>query len=199
MGRADDGPLVQPLLANHRQEQGLAPVVPVYLIPGLQLLAPDQGAEAGGLGLDDGVVHALPLGLAGVQEGFVALAVGLYLLPFASRQTVIPVFGGEKEFLPQLLGGGLFLFFLHGNHPSCKIFVKSARARWAKVSTVSASVLSKVSSQRSWNQALGFWAATRRRAYSSEIPSRAMIRFTRSSSGAVTATVRWQWFTKEPL
>lgn len=36
---------------------------------------------------------------------------------------------------------------------------------------MSASVLSKVSSQRSWNQALGFWAATRRRAYSSEIVS----------------------------
>ena len=37
----------------------------------------------------------------------------------------------------------------------------------------------------------GFCAASRRRAYSSPMPSRAMMRRTRTSSGAATATVQW--------
>ena len=121
VGRPDDGPLVQPLPADHRQEEGLAPVVAIDLVPGLELLPPDQGAEAGGLGLGDGVVHALPLDLPGVQEGLVPLAVGLDLLLLPGRQAVVAVLGGEEELLPLLLGQGLFFLIVHGNHPSCKI------------------------------------------------------------------------------
>ena len=163
VGRPDHRPLVQALLADHRQQEGLAPVVPVHLVPGPEFLPPDQGAEPGGFRQADGIVHALPLGLALIQKGLIAGAIGLDVLLLPRGQTVITVGGREEEVFFPLLEQRRFFFLVH-YLLSSNICWKSARARWAKVSTVSVSVLSKVSSQCAWNQALGFWAATRIRA-----------------------------------
>ena len=113
VGRADDGALRQALLPDHSQHNGLAAIIIVDLVTGLELLAPDQGPEPGGFRLGDGVGHAFPLDLAFVQEGLVARAVVLNGLLLAVRQTVVAVGGAEKQGVPLLLGRGLFVFF-HG-------------------------------------------------------------------------------------
>ena len=113
VGRADDGALVQALLPDHGQHDGLAAVVVIDLVAGLELLAPDQRPEPGGFRLGHSIGHALALDLAFVQEGLVARAVILDGLLLAVGQAVIAVGGAEKQGVPLLLGRGLFVFF-HG-------------------------------------------------------------------------------------
>ena len=110
VGRPDHRPLVQALLADHRQQEGLAPVVPVHLVPGPEFLPPDQGAEPGGFRQADGIVHALPLGLALIQKGLIAGAIGLDVLLLPRGQTVITVGGSERRGLFSAAGAASVLF-----------------------------------------------------------------------------------------
>ena len=98
MGGGDLDALVQLFLPHHGQQQHLAPVVLVDLVPGLQRHAPHVGLEALGLRQPDALGDALPLGLPGVQKGLVALAVRVHGLPVAGGQPVIAVL-----LLPQYL------------------------------------------------------------------------------------------------
>ena len=101
MSRRDLRALRQGLLADNRQQQHLAPVVQVHLVSSLQLHAPTVGVESLLLRQADTLADALPLGLAGVQEGLVALAVAVHSLPLLSGHPVIAVLlFGEKGLLP---------------------------------------------------------------------------------------------------
>ena len=75
VGGGDGHALIQRRGADDGQVDAAAPVHPVYLGAGLELHAPLEGDKAGGLGQLHRIVHAVPLRLALVQEGFVALAV----------------------------------------------------------------------------------------------------------------------------
>ena len=113
VGSADVGPLAQALLADDRQHNGLAPVHPVDLVPGLQLLAPDQRPEPGVLRQGNGTVHALTLSLACVQKLLIAGAVGLHCLILPVQQTVITVLPVIEQGTAQLLSPAQFLKIVH--------------------------------------------------------------------------------------
>ena len=114
VGGPDVHALLQALPAHHRQHDGLAPVHPVHLVPGLQIHAPLVLPEAGGLRQGHSPVHALPLGLARVQKLLVAGAVGLHGLQLLPVHPVIAVFLVIAQGLPQLIAPALFLV-LHGS------------------------------------------------------------------------------------
>ena len=117
VGGSDGHALIQRRGADHGQAEGPAPVHPVHLGPGLELHAPLHGDKAGGLGQLYRVVHAVPLRLAPVQEGFIALAV-VGNRPLRGLVHHIPaVFLLVQQRLPQLLARR---FLFHVKCPPCK-------------------------------------------------------------------------------
>ena len=113
VGRPDVDPVLQAFPAHHGQHDGLVPVHLVDPVPGLQLHPPDIGPEAGGLRLGDGPVHALPLGLARVQELLVAGAVRLQRRALLRVQPVPAVLPLIDQGPAELLAPGQFFFFTH--------------------------------------------------------------------------------------
>ena len=99
----------QVLAADFHQHHALAAIAAIYLVAGLELHAPLIGDEALGLGQLDGVVGALPLGLAVVQILLVGLAIGLHGFQGSLVHQVIAVFGAGE----QLFALGLH-FVCHG-------------------------------------------------------------------------------------
>ena len=89
----------QVLAADFHQHHALAAIAAIYLVTGLELHAPLIGDKALGLGQLDGVVGALPLGLAVVQILLVGLAIGLHGFQGSLVHQVIAVFdAGEQLF-----------------------------------------------------------------------------------------------------
>ena len=101
VGSANVGAFGKGLSADDGQHDALAPVVHIDLPAGLQSHSGLVGHEAPGLGQGHGVIHAVPLGLAVVQEAAVVGAVGLQRLLFSGRQTVPAVLGLIEKFVAQ--------------------------------------------------------------------------------------------------
>ncbi len=111
VSRTDVDALAERGIAHHSQHDSLAPVDPVELVAGLDGHATDKGLEAPLLGLADGLVHALTLGLAGVQVLLIVLTVRLHGGLVLRRQAVVAVLGlVEQGLTAQLTQGLLFLF-----------------------------------------------------------------------------------------
>ena len=108
--------LRQTLLADDCQEQHLAPVVQIHLVPGLQLHAAGISLEALLLGKTDALADALALRFSGVQIRLVGRAVGVHGLALPGGHPVITVFLLRQQFLFPFLRIH-DLHFLHSKIP----------------------------------------------------------------------------------
>ena len=111
MGGADVGALAHRLRADDSDQEALAPVVHIDLIPGLDLHAGDGGLEAVGLGGLGCPGSGLPLGLAGIHKGCIALAIFVHGLPLFGSVFAIAILGGIQQGFAQFVCG-------HGVPPS---------------------------------------------------------------------------------
>ena len=112
MSGADIGTLGKALLAHDGQNDALFAVDIIYLIAGVQGHTGREGLEAvvfGGLG---GPGSGLPLGLAGVHEGGVALAVSLHLGPLGLVDAGVAVLGGSQKLAAEFVSGHKKVSFL---------------------------------------------------------------------------------------
>ena len=105
MGGADIGALGQRFGADHRQGDGLIPVVVVDFVTGLHLHTGSKGLVAPVLRLPDSPGGGFPLGLAGVHKGHIAAAVGVHLLPLFRGNTGVAVLGSHQKRLPEFISG----------------------------------------------------------------------------------------------
>ena len=101
MRRADVGALGEGLLADDGQHDPLAAVVHVDLLAGGKIHAGHVGDEAPRLGQLHGVVHAVALGLAVVEEVHVGLAVGFHFLDFGLGEPIQAMLGFVEQFVAQ--------------------------------------------------------------------------------------------------
>ena len=92
VGRTDVRALGERLLADDHEHDGLAAVIPVEFVAGLNLHAGLVFNKASGLCLADGGKDAFALGLRAVQKRLVRLAIGVQLGLFVLCQAVIAVF-----------------------------------------------------------------------------------------------------------
>ena len=101
--RADVRAVGQIFLADDSQHDGLAAVIPVELVAGLNLHAGLVFDKASGLRLADGGKDAFALGLRAVQKRLVRLAIGVQLGLFVLCQAVIAVFRLVEKLLSLFL------------------------------------------------------------------------------------------------
>ena len=104
MGGGDLGTLLQGLVPQIGQHHALAPVADVDLVAALEGHAPLIGDVALLLGQADGLRRAEALGLAGVQERHVVLAVAVDLLALRGADAVPAVLLLGEELLLEVLG-----------------------------------------------------------------------------------------------
>ena len=100
----DLGTLLQGLAAKMGQHHALAPVADIDLVAALEGHPPLVGDEALFLRQADGLRRAEALGLAGVQERHVALAVGVDFPALRGADAVPAVLLPGEELLLQVLG-----------------------------------------------------------------------------------------------
>ena len=101
--RADVRAVGQIFLADDRQHDGLAAVVPIELVAGFDLYAGLVFDKASGLCLADGGKDAFALGLRAVQKRLVRLAIGIQLGLFVLCQAVIAIFRLVEKLLSLFL------------------------------------------------------------------------------------------------
>ena len=93
---------------DHREQQGLIPVIDVHPVPGFEGSGPVKGDKPRLLRHFDGFAHRFPLGLGRVHKGFVPLAVRVGPADFLLRHGL----GHELRLIPErlleLLGFGFF-------------------------------------------------------------------------------------------
>ena len=101
--RADVRAVGQILLTDDRQHDGLAAVIPVEFVAGLDRHTGLVFDKASGLCLADGGKDAFALGLRAVQKRLVRLAIGVQLGLFVLCQAVIAVFRLVEKLLSLFL------------------------------------------------------------------------------------------------
>ena len=101
MGGADVHAVGQGALADDSEEDALVAVVPIDFCAGLQAHTGGVCGKACTFGHADGLGHGLALGLRGVQEVHVILAVGAHRGAVGLGQTVVAVLGGVQQLLTQ--------------------------------------------------------------------------------------------------
>ena len=101
--RADVRAVGQIFLADDRQHDGLAAVVPIEFVAGLDRHAGLVFDKASGLCLADGGKDAFALGLRAVQKRLVRLAISVQLGLFVLCQAVIAVFRLVEKLLSLFL------------------------------------------------------------------------------------------------
>ena len=101
--RADVRAVGQILLTDDSQHDGLAAVIPVEFVAGLNLHAGLVFNKASGLCLADGGKDAFALGLRAVQKRLVRLAIGVQLGLFVLCQAVIAIFRLVEKLLSLFL------------------------------------------------------------------------------------------------
>ena len=112
MGGADVGTLGKALFAHDGQDDALFTVDIINLIAGVQGHSCHEGLEAVVLGSLGGPGSGLPLGLAGIHEGSVALAVSLHLGTLGLVDTGVAVLGGSQKLAAEFVGGHKKVSFL---------------------------------------------------------------------------------------
>ena len=105
MGRADVCALGERLGADHGQHDGLAAIIVIDLIAGLDRHAGAVFHKAALLRQANGAENALTLRLGGVEELLIVLAVGVHFRLFGGAQLVMAVDGLVEQLC--------FFFFCH--------------------------------------------------------------------------------------
>ena len=101
MGGADVDALGKRLGANHCQSDGFIPVVIVDLVTGLDIHAGDKGAVAPLFCFPHSPGGSFPLGLAGIDKGHVAFAVGFHFFTLLGSQLTQAVLGLHQQRFPE--------------------------------------------------------------------------------------------------
>ena len=101
------------VFADHSQNQCLAPVVVIHLVPGLIGLFGIKRHKALFFRAQNSGLHRLALGLAVVQKYLIILAEGIRLLYAIIGELLVSIFAADQQFLAELLHIHLFLFLSH--------------------------------------------------------------------------------------
>ena len=148
MGTGNDRALAEGLLADHGQHQGLAPVVLVDLVAGLERHAGHIGHKALGLRQSNGVADRLPLGAGPVQEGHIGPAVVLQGEALLGVDPVIAVLLLVKQLFSQFSSMDFLLY-------------QSVEIAFLSRTPASSPLFSRTQSQFSIKYSSGLWASIR--------------------------------------
>ena len=119
--RADVRALCQRLRTDDGQHDGLAAVIVVDLVAGVQRHAALVLDEAALLGKLDGRKDALTLGLGGIQEPLVILTVGVHFRLFSGAQRIVGILRLVQQHIAFFLCHFAFSFMILSNNASACI------------------------------------------------------------------------------